>query len=72
MTNNGIKIKRGTEAAIICSTNVMPEAGAVVIFKLGSNPKRKKKLISPCVMASGIILLVFNKTTPKKNPIKIA
>ena len=72
MTNKGIKIKSGAAADTICSESAIASTGSVLLFKLGSNPKRKKKLISPCVIASGINLLVFNRTTPKKNPMKIA
>ncbi len=72
MTNKGIKIISGAAAATICSESVIATAGSVLLFKLGSDPKRKKKFINPCVIARGINLLVFNRTTPKKNPIKIA
>lgn len=72
MTNKGIKIISSAEAAIISSESVIATAGSVLLFKLGSDPKRKEKLIRPCVIASGINLLVFNRTTPKKNPMKIA
>jgi hypothetical protein len=70
--NNGIKTKSGAAADFNCSKCVIVTADSLLILKPGSNPKRKKKLISPCVIARGINLLVFNKTTPKKNPMKIA
>ena len=72
MTKQGIKIISGTPADTICSETDIATAGSVLLFKLGSDPKRKKKFITPFVIARGINLVVFNRTTPKKNPIKIA
>ena len=44
MTNNGIKIRRGAAADIICSRSVIATAGSILLLKLGSNLKRKKKI----------------------------